>query len=907
VSNNHSTKRLAGVLFVAIVAGTFFSCQKKQSIAKPEENRFVKTVLTQGEFFEPTEMAILPTLDVLIVQRRGEILKFDNATHKVKQVGFLNVYYRSTKANTEEGLLGITPDPDFSSNHFVYIYYSPVGKSVDRLSRFEFKNDTIDTKTEKVVLEVKTDRDICCHTAGSLTFGNDDQLFLSVGDNSTPFDEMNSEKYPTHSFGPMDDRPGHFPYDARRSAANTNDLRGKILRIKINSDGTYSIPDGNLFPKGEAKTRPEIYIMGDRNPYRISFDKKTGYLYWGEVGPDAQADSLTTRGPMGYDEVNQARKAGNFGWPLFVANNYAYHRHNYATNADGPAYDPAKPVNESRNNTGLMYLPPAQPAFIWYPYGASKEFPQLGTGGRTAMAGPTYNYDDYPDSTRYPEYYDGKFFMYDFIRGWIKAVTLKPNGDYDHMEAFMEHTKFNGMIDMEMGPDGRIYVLEYGNGWFTRNPEAGLFRLDYLPGNRPPAVSDLKVNKRTGNLPFVLNATVKARDPENDAMTYEWSIGPNKKETTTPSLQYTINQPGDYDVSVRVYDSHKASTKSDVVSIYAGNEQPKIDITLQGNQQFYFPGKPVTYKVNVTDNGDKVNMNNLVVNTKYEFSLFAAPVLGDQLVSQTTLGKNLMLSLDCKSCHKIDSTSIGPAFKNVAKRYFKNPDATVLLPLKIIKGGSGHWGEVAMSAHPALKIEDATSIVKWILTLADTAKKAKSLPASGSILPKPDQKQPLNTLFELTADYTDNGGPGIRALSAANMVSLRSSIMDAAEFSEGYGFADKDSLKEHYLIFPADTGSFGVGKISLAGIKGIEVNGFGKGMAASYKIEVLMDSNKGKAVGEGTINFKAGKQKVSAQIILQALPDLKAHKYYIVCKQITAFKGAKDLPWLKTLRFVPGR
>ncbi len=888
-----------------LTMSTFFSCQKKQSIAKPEENRFIKTVLTQGEFFEPTEMTILPNLDVLIVQRRGEILKFDNTTRKVKQVGFLNVYYRSAKANTEEGVLGLTADPDFASNNYVYIYYAPVDKAVDRLSRFEFKNDAIDTKTEKIILEVKTDRDICCHTAGSLTFGNDDQLFLSTGDNSTPFDE-NGQKYPSHAFGPMDDRPGHFPYDSRRSAANTNDLRGKILRIKINSDGTYSIPDGNLFPQGEAKTRPEIYIMGDRNPYRISFDKKTGYLYWGEVGPDAQVDSPKTRGPMGYDEVNQARKAGNFGWPLFVANNYAYHRHNYATNADGPAYDPAKPVNESRNNTGLMYLPPAQPAFIWYPYGVSKEFPQLGTGGRTAMAGPTYNYDSYPDSTRYSEYYDGKFFMYDFMRGWIKAVTMKPNGDYDHMEAFMEHTKFNGMIDMEMGPDGRIYVLEYGNGWFTRNPEAALSRLDYLPGNRPPSVSDLKVNKKTGNLPFVLNATVKASDPENDVMTYEWSIGPNKKETNTPSLQYTINQPGDYDVSVRVYDSHKASTKSDVISIYAGNEQPKVDIFLQGNQQFYFPGKPVVYKVNVTDNGDKVNMSNVVVSTKYEFSLFAPPVLGDQMVSATTLGKNLMLSLDCKSCHKIDSPSIGPAFKNVAKRYFKDPDARINLPLKIIKGGSGHWGEVAMSAHPALKLEDANSIVKWILTLADTGKKAKSLPVAGSILPKADPKQPLNTLFELSADYTDNGGPGIRALSATKTVQLRSNVMDAVELDDIYGFVGKDSLKDHYLIFPADTGSFGVGKVSLAGIGSIEISGFCKGVPASYKIEVLMDSNKGKQIGEGTISFK-GKQKASTQIKLQALPDLKAHKYYLVFKQVTGVKGGRDLPWLKTLRFVPGK
>src|SRR5205085_10443804 len=130
-------------------------------------------------------------------------------------------------------------------------------------------------------------------------------------------------------FSPSDEREGRSPFDAQKSSGNTNDLRGKIIRIHPEPDGTYTIPEGNLFPKGEAKTRPEIYVMGNRNPYRISVDKKNGFLYWGEVGPDAAKDSLDTRGPKGYDEVNQARKAGFFGWPLFVGNNYPYHEYDY--------------------------------------------------------------------------------------------------------------------------------------------------------------------------------------------------------------------------------------------------------------------------------------------------------------------------------------------------------------------------------------------------------------------------------------------------------------------------------------------------------------------------------------------------------------------------------------------------
>lgn len=906
--NHNYSCRLA---FALIALGfAFFSCNNNQALKAPEENRFVKTVLNQGDLFEPTEMAILPNLDVLILQRRGQIMKYDQQSKKLKQVGYLDVYYKALTpgGSTEDGLLGITADPDFATNHFIYIYYAPSGdRWVDRLSRFEFKDDTIDIKTEKVVLEVKTQREICCHTGGSLTFGNEHQLFLSTGDNSTPFDEA-GQKYPTHSFGPMDDRPGHQAYDSRRTAANSNDLRGKILRIQINSDGTYTIPKDNLFPKGEPKTRPEIYIMGDRNPYRISYDKNKEFLYWGEVGPDALADSFATRGPMGYDEINQARQAGNFGWPLFEANNQAYNRHNYQTNADGAAYDPAHPMNASRNNTGLMFLPPAQPAFIWYPYGVSKEFPQLGSGGRTALAGPVYNYDDYDSETRYPEYYDGKLFIYDFIRGWIKAVTMQPNGDYIKMESFMEHTKFNGMLDMEVGPDGRIYVLEYGNGWFTKNPEAALSRIDYLPGNRPPAVSNFTVNRTTGNLPFVLNATVKAVDPENDPMTYVWSIGGVKMQSDMPSLHYTISQPGDYDISVEVFDRFGASTKSNVIPIYAGNERPKADIVFKGGPNFYFPGKPVNYQVMVTDNGAQIDQKNLDITVKYVnlSDIAGGPILGDQMVPATILGKNLMLSLDCKSCHKIDQTSIGPAFKLVAKRYAKNPDAMLFLPQKIIKGGSGHWGEVAMSAHPALKETDASQIVEWILSLADSVPKTASLPLSGTIVPMPDVKQPQNTVFSLNVTYTDDGEPGIRALSTAKTAYLRSNVMDASEMQDINGFAFQNKAGNTFLTFPTDTGHFTTGNVDLSGIGSIELTGFGNGKAADYQIEIVADKEVGGlAIGKADMLFKADKKKITAGITLQKPADNKAHNYYLVFKQTSNIKTG--IPVLKTLRFVPAK
>ncbi|RYD88900.1 MAG: hypothetical protein EOP50_18335, partial [Sphingobacteriales bacterium] len=268
----------------------------------------------------------------------------------LKDAGKLDVYSKTSvpNVNAEEGLLGIALDPNFAKNQYVYAFYSPIEKSVNRLSRFKLVNDKITTATEKVILEFYSQREICCHTGGSIAFGPEGYLYVSTGDNSTPFNAPNTP-YINDGYAPLDNRAGFEQYDARRSAGNTNDLRGKILRIKVNEDGSYSTPDDNLFPKGTAKTRPEIYVMGNRNPYRISVDQKTGFLYWGEVGPDADKDS-ELRGPRGYDEMNQARKAGYFGWPLFIANNYPYKAYDFTNGNNGAAFDPAKPINNSPNN-----------------------------------------------------------------------------------------------------------------------------------------------------------------------------------------------------------------------------------------------------------------------------------------------------------------------------------------------------------------------------------------------------------------------------------------------------------------------------------------------------------------------------------------------------------------------------
>ncbi len=858
----------------------------------PEDDRFVKTQLVTGEFYEPTEMTILPNLDVLLVERRGEIMLYKNESKKVKQVGFFDVYCKTLHTpgvNAEEGMLGLCKDPHFDKNHWVYIYYSPADSSVNRLSRFTFENDTITKATEKVILEVKAQREICCHTGGSIAFGPNDLLYLSAGDNSTPFDEKDAP-YVSHGYAPLNDIPGHQQYDARRSAGNTNDLRGKIMRIKVNDDGTYDIPEGNLFPKGTAKTRPEIYVMGDRNPYRISVDQKNGNLYWGEVGPDARQDSMDTRGPKGYDELNQARHAGFFGWPLFVGNNSPYRAYNYENGQSGAAFDPQHPVNNSRNNTGLTELPAVQPPFIWYPYDASHEFPQVGTGGRNAMAGPVYYTDMYPKETRLPDYYNGKLIFYEWIRGFMKAVSLQPNGDFDKMEPFFKNLKMHSVIDMEVGPDGRLYLLEYGTGWFQKNADAGLARIDYINGNRPPAISTVNVDRTSGVLPFAVKLKAEAKDPENDAVKYVWNLGNGTvKETTVPQLDYTYNTIGDYAITVEAKDDKGASSTSEPVKIYAGNEAPQISVQVtNGNKSFYLPGKPLTYAVSVNDKTDTSRMDpaNLFVSVEYvEGYDRAASTMGHQQGVANISGKNLIQTLDCKSCHKEAEKSIGPAYTDVAKKYEKDPNASSYLMQKIVKGGSGVWGEVSMPSHPALSQGDLTQIVSYVLGLAKKDEAKKSMPAAGSYTPVVNEK-PASTLV-MTASYTDKGGNNSKALTGSSYASLRSNsfaVSGRDKVHEMKGFR----YNNNRLVLPKGGGWFASDSLDFTGVNSVAITS-GWNVAVlpqtGFEYEAHLDAPDGKLLGKGSMAApKKDAKNGTATIAIPAITDGRFHKIYFVYK-----------------------
>ena len=883
---------LAGIQY-AIGENEELDYSKAKSKRVPEENRFTKTTLSIGEFTEPTEMTVLPNLDILVAQRRGEILHYNNATGELKEVAKLDVYWKAEVrgVNAEEGVMGLQKDPNYAQNNWVYAYYSPTGaEEINRLSRFKFANGVWDMGSEQVILELYSQRNICCHTGGSIAFDAQGNLFLSTGDNSTPFNQPGTPNT-LNGYAPLDGREGNKQWDARRSSGNSNDLRGKILKIKVNEDGSYSIPEGNLYPEGTEGTRPEIFVQGLRNPYRISVDQKTGFLYWGEVGPDANNDSLDVKGPRGYDEVNQAKKAGHYGWPYIIGNNYPYREFNYETGQPGPAFDPAGPVNNSPHNTGLQKLPPVEPAFIWYPYAASPEFPSLGTGGRNAMAGPVYYSDLYPADTRYPDYFDGKLFIYEWIRGWIKVVTMTEDGSFDKLEPFMPGTKFNALMDMEMGPDGKIYILEYGNGWFSKNPDAGLFRIDYNGGNRAPVVSSLSVDKTSGKNPLTVTFTASASDPEKDPLTFIWDLGNGETKTTTePTLTHTFNSIGDFEVNVTANDPAGLSGSSVPVSVYSGNTAPEIQIAIDGNQSFYFPDKKVSYTVTATDPdepGASLDMSSLYVSADYVSGVDLAEAdMGHKVMSEAMTGKSLVQSLTCKTCHKENEASIGPAYTEVAKKY-RERDRNYLLN-KIKNGGGGVWGETAMPANPDLKSADANALVTYILSLRNDAK--PSMPAKGSIDPTLGKQPSPTGALVISATYTDQGGENIKPLTGANSLVLTSNSPSLALASEFNGFNKMVFNGQTLLTIPGPPASFAMPATDLTGIGSVTLNlAIQSEVTQPINFEIRQDSPTGPIVAQGMVNPGAGMQVPgmpipfhTANLQVTGTPDGKKHKLYFM-------------------------
>jgi cytochrome c len=212
-----------------LVSVLFFSCKNETVSINESEvaeaNRFTKVVLAEA-MDEPMEMSFLKDGHFLIIERKGGLKSVNTQTNQMKLVTTIpvNTKYTSKEGvvtEAEEGLMGIVVDPKFEENHWIYMYYADPDITKHVLARWELHDDSLYAATKKIILEVPTQRETCCHTGGGMVFDPADNLYLTVGNNTAN---------PVSGTSDLDERPGRESRDDQRSAGNTNDLRGKILR-----------------------------------------------------------------------------------------------------------------------------------------------------------------------------------------------------------------------------------------------------------------------------------------------------------------------------------------------------------------------------------------------------------------------------------------------------------------------------------------------------------------------------------------------------------------------------------------------------------------------------------------------------------------------------------------------------
>jgi glucose/arabinose dehydrogenase len=354
-----------------------------------------------------------------IVEQGGQIIIVNKGSDGSKSNEFLNIVDRHPCNSYEEGLLSIAFHPDFKSNGLCYVYYSQQnsnqhslypGRSV--ISEWKIlaaDTNRLDIKSERILLEVQ--QPFANHKGGQLTFGPDGYMYVGLGDGGLGCDPFNN---------------------AQNSAA----LLGKILRLDVNSRATiqrgkdtitlpYGIPSDNPFV-GEPDlnglgARHEVYAWGLRNPWRYSFDRKTGELWAGDVGQDL------------WEEIDLIVKGGNYGWNVFEG------FHHFKPGPPGAQY--IEPVIDYPHKPELL----KESRFPRHAIGACVVGGYVYRGAKFPKLQGIYLYADYALGTVFGlRYSGGKVTDYDTLLDQPKNIT-----------SFAEDA------------EGELYVLTYDGHVFS--------------------------------------------------------------------------------------------------------------------------------------------------------------------------------------------------------------------------------------------------------------------------------------------------------------------------------------------------------------------------------------------------------------------------------------------------------
>ena len=315
-----------------------------------------------------------------LVLQPGRIMVFDNVPYPSSPETFLDIRSRVSDRGNEEGLLGLAFDPEYQNNGFFYVYYSAASPRRSVIARYQASAETgeVDPSTEKIVMQIG--QPFSNHNGGHITFGPDGYLYVGLGD-------------------------GGSGGDPRGHGQNLGTLLGTILRIDVSTldeTGSYAVPPDNPFV-GVEDARPEIWAYGLRNPWRFSFDRKTGELWAGDVGQNK------------LEEIDVITPGGNYGWNIM----------------EGSSCFRGDPCDSGE------FVPPVAE------YGRD--------GGCSVTGGYVYRGSRLPD-------FVGAYLYGDFCTGKIWALRYGDGRVTEHAEIADTDLQISSFAE---GPDGEVYILSF--------------------------------------------------------------------------------------------------------------------------------------------------------------------------------------------------------------------------------------------------------------------------------------------------------------------------------------------------------------------------------------------------------------------------------------------------------------
>ena len=333
------------------------------------------------------------------------------------------------------------------------------------------------------------------------------------------------------------------------------------------------------------------------------------------------------------------------------------------------------------------------------------------------------------------------------------------------------------------------------------------------------------------------------------------------KTINEPNPEYEFNKPGIYKASLSVTDAHGAKSNSSF-QLKAGNEPPALDIEItKGNASYFFPKNPISYNVKVSDKedgivGKGISPANVKVDIRY---VSDAAILKNEtaksIPSSFAEGQRLIALSDCKSCHAPNKKIIGPAYASVSQKYKNSSTALSRLTEKVINGGNGVWGNVAMAAHPQLSKKDAGEMIKYILSLSNAQSKTASLPLKGSYSPKLPDTTAEKSVVVISARYTDKGAKGMSPATTEKKWILKNPRLlpgTVWKMSGVQKFKLPDPPMEMFIVMNSGTWA-AYEQVDLTGIKQISFTGAAPKEqlnSSGGTVEVRLDKPDGELIGE---------------------------------------------------------